>query len=470
MRELFKEHYGFSAEELTGMWGECTFVFDTNILLALYRLPKAGRDDLLTTLQVIQDRIWIPYHVALEFQRNRPVVIDEQKHIWSRVTADLDKSLATLRKDIGTHHIVQAEEMLSNVSAVFEAYKVKLTELEKEQAGVNDHDSIREQLDKLLIGRIGPKPTQPAVDAIEKEGVERFTRNAPPGFSDAKKQDNFIAQGIKYQAKFGDLHIWKQVLQEIERSALKALVFVTNDQKEDWWFEVRGKRVGPSPELKSEAFIAGADRFHMYSLSQFLIFAKETITDKISQEAIDQAEDLSEAVPALELVPRLIIRLSNTASRFQALAEVSRLARRWVGSKSKVRLSGNRLIVVSLPDDIEIGSAPNFSTIAGVDSVSWDALPDPSETPKTMSRTTIRVLLDEGTHWPPLRESISTLAEECFGGAADVRFEEDRARISVFCHHRDASRSEFLAKLSGLSGVASVSAIDTKVRVRERLV
>jgi hypothetical protein len=51
-------------------------VFDTNVLLNLYRLPD-GPDSTLKVFGQIQERLWIPHQVALEFQTNRITVISE---------------------------------------------------------------------------------------------------------------------------------------------------------------------------------------------------------------------------------------------------------------------------------------------------------------------------------------------------------------------------------------------------------
>ena len=49
--------------------GEMCFVFDTNVLLNLYRYPKDVSSEFINVLKHIQDRIWIPYNVGLELSR-----------------------------------------------------------------------------------------------------------------------------------------------------------------------------------------------------------------------------------------------------------------------------------------------------------------------------------------------------------------------------------------------------------------
>ena len=48
MREKFRFYY--QKPDFNKLWQECTFVFDTNILLNLYRYPKETSEDLIRKL------------------------------------------------------------------------------------------------------------------------------------------------------------------------------------------------------------------------------------------------------------------------------------------------------------------------------------------------------------------------------------------------------------------------------------
>ena len=45
MRNSFKEYYGLNSSELDKLWKEGIIVFDTNVLLSLYRRSQGVRDD-----------------------------------------------------------------------------------------------------------------------------------------------------------------------------------------------------------------------------------------------------------------------------------------------------------------------------------------------------------------------------------------------------------------------------------------
>ena len=74
------------------LWETAVFVFYANVLLNLYRYQSSTRDDLIKVLKKLSDRIWIPYHVGLEFGRNRLNVIAEQKKRFSEVRNAVEKS------------------------------------------------------------------------------------------------------------------------------------------------------------------------------------------------------------------------------------------------------------------------------------------------------------------------------------------------------------------------------------------
>ena len=77
MRNAIPEYLEYSDEEKKKLWENATFVFDTNVLLNLYRYSKETREALLSSMEKIKDRIWLPYQIAYEFMKNREETIYE---------------------------------------------------------------------------------------------------------------------------------------------------------------------------------------------------------------------------------------------------------------------------------------------------------------------------------------------------------------------------------------------------------
>jgi hypothetical protein len=74
MRELFRGFYSLPEREKEAAWAEGLIILDTSALLNLYRYPIPARDRLLTVLELLKDRLWLPHQAALEYQRNQPAV------------------------------------------------------------------------------------------------------------------------------------------------------------------------------------------------------------------------------------------------------------------------------------------------------------------------------------------------------------------------------------------------------------
>jgi len=66
-----------SPDVIKALWKEAIFVFDTNVLLDIYRSQPETRNLLLETLKGLENKSWLPHRVAYEFRRNRRSVIAE---------------------------------------------------------------------------------------------------------------------------------------------------------------------------------------------------------------------------------------------------------------------------------------------------------------------------------------------------------------------------------------------------------
>ena len=71
MRNSFKEYYGLSSSELDKLWKDGLIVFDTNVLLSLYRRSEDVRNDFISMMKGLKDRIWLPHQVGYEYHEHR---------------------------------------------------------------------------------------------------------------------------------------------------------------------------------------------------------------------------------------------------------------------------------------------------------------------------------------------------------------------------------------------------------------
>lgn len=304
MRRSFPEYYVPSEAQFEKLLKEGLIVLDANVLLSAYRLPRLGRDALLSTLEQLQAKLWVPYQVALEFQDNRLSVVSEQiKRFDSALQRGL-QSLAQVREEVRELEFEKRGRPLSDetLKAHLDAAETELRKLiDGARAGEPElslRDEIRPRIDRLLEGRVGPPPNdQSTVDALSKEAEKRFASFVPPGFKDAdksQKPDRALrhARGLRFERRFGDYYLWQQTIDYVKENNCRAVLFVTSDHKEDWWQVVGGKTIGPLPALVSEMAVrADCPLFWMYNLERFLDQAKEHLGAQVSAAALSEVRE-----------------------------------------------------------------------------------------------------------------------------------------------------------------------------------
>gem|GEM_PF-6497926 len=131
-----------------------------------------------------------------------------------------------------------------------------------------------------------------------KAGEERFKKNIPPGYKDAGKSKNgedthFYYDGLHYERQYGDLILWKQLISKANIPEIEAVIFITDDSKEDWWYILssNGKKIiGPLAELQAEIFReSNISNFHMYGTSMFLKDGKSNLSVEVEASSIEDA-------------------------------------------------------------------------------------------------------------------------------------------------------------------------------------
>lgn len=279
MQKEFSSYYSPSAEDLDKLWSESLVVLDTNVLLDLYRVPEATRAKILDMLSRWKDQLWIPYHVGLEFHGRRLQVISsahkESSKTIENIRLNFDRFRATVEEmklqDRGHPDIV---EQLDDAQLISDEILEKAKGSLAGQLAPGAVDEILPKIDELFAGRVGAPPAGPdALAAIYTEGAKRYSAKMGPGFEDAGKdkgeRPKFMAGGLTYEIQYGDLVIWKQMLAHAKETGTKNVLFITKDEKEDWWLIINKERVGPLPELRDEMKVhGGVDRFWMYTLNE----------------------------------------------------------------------------------------------------------------------------------------------------------------------------------------------------------
>ncbi|WEX88157.1 PIN-like domain-containing protein [Sinorhizobium garamanticum] len=298
MKSTFSEFYKPTDNELKTLWKEGLFVIDANVVLHFYRYPVTARDDLLKALSKVGDRLWMPFQAALEYQRKRLDIIAEQKKAFETISNDLDSAVGKIEALFNSRHpLIEPGPLVTSIRELVTSYTEALQPLSDRQPAVHESDTIRDQIDALLAGRVGEEPSKESVEKICVEGIERYERKIPPGFMDIKKEDAFYFRGTKYETKYGDLLLWRQIIEKAKEHSCKSLILITDDTKEDWWQTISGKTIGPLPALKAEIkSAAGVENFHMYTTENFLRFSDKYLHADIDPKSIEQVAEINEAV------------------------------------------------------------------------------------------------------------------------------------------------------------------------------
>lgn len=310
MRNMFPQYDDVVESDFTDAWHDAIFVFDTNVLLDLYRYQENTKEELLSVLGQISERVWIPYQVALEFQRNRKKVMLDQDKRFIDVERVVMKAKEDLVSDLGNldlekrHSVIDPKPLLDGFDRIVSEFVSSLRSLRKEQRNRSRPDSIKERLEKLFDGKVGSPPqSQEAIDRLYETAEVRYKAKLPPGYRDEVKGKKKVDDGehldgcITYKRKYGDFLMWDQTLSYAKSISARALIFVTNDQSDDWWriIESNGpKTIGPRPELIEEARrLGGLSTFLMYTPERFLGFANTMLKIKVSETALTEIREVA---------------------------------------------------------------------------------------------------------------------------------------------------------------------------------
>lgn len=305
MKNLFPGQYRPSNDDLAVIWKNGTFVFDTNVLLNLYSYPESLREIFISVLEKISGRSWIPYHVALEFHRNRFARIKQANtpllNLRDRIrttSEELEAEIKDIEFEKRNTGVDNLEERLQSVKQATAQLAEALDKACERLPKIGLDDPIAQRLSTLFEKNVGlPPKDQTSLDLLIQDGSDRYEKRIPPGFKDAKekKEVKYFDREITYPAMFGDLIIWRQTIGYAKENNLKNVIFVTGDRKEDWWNIVEKKTLGPLPDLVRE-FIekANVERFWIYTADQFLKYAETYLSAKeVTPETVEQVREIS---------------------------------------------------------------------------------------------------------------------------------------------------------------------------------
>lgn len=275
MRHAFPEWYSHDEDTIRKIVTEGTIALDANVLLHLYRLGEHQREEVLTVLKLdkVRSRLWLPYQVGVEYHRNRLKVAYTQAKVYKDLAEDLQKDFRQMKSkiDFAISDADVRQEALKSLEKARITLSGRIDKLGAKHVidydDVRTADPVRGALDGIFASpnQIGKKPDD--LEARIEESRKRYAAETPPGYADAK------GKASKPHPE-GDYLVWRELLDHAT-SGNQAILFVTNDKKEDWYqLDERNQIIGPRIELTQEMGEASQHPYHQTTLDGFLRLAK----------------------------------------------------------------------------------------------------------------------------------------------------------------------------------------------------
>lgn len=221
------------------------FVLDTNSLLAPF---QTGKDDIEKIRKIYEkliseNRLYIPEHVIKEFAENRSSKISD-------LYTNIDNSISSLPSLKAFEYPILGElesykalkETRESILELVRKYKEHLVDLKVGVTNWNWSDPVT-----LMYSKTFPENSILKItvgdDELISEYNDRIKFNMPPGNKDKSKPTNAI----------GDFVIWKTIL-ELGKKEKKDIVFISNDEKNDWVLKGNQKTISTKYELVHEFY------------------------------------------------------------------------------------------------------------------------------------------------------------------------------------------------------------------------
>ncbi|EHF1753118.1 hypothetical protein J0S04_002820, partial [Enterococcus faecalis] len=287
LKELFPEFYQskLDMKDLSSE-SENLLVLDTNYLLDIIQLPTTVSKKYIEALEKVKENIYIPYLVALEFNFKKSSLKKGKIKKIRKYKNEIEQSVVNINKKINEIDLVDKEEkeiFTNELLTMTEDYLAELKKVIDSKVSsmiTEEENELYERLISVIENKVGNKYSQEWIDEIEKEGEERYKQNIPPGFNDSSKEDEIdslrMYGDIKYCRKYGDLIIWKDIIEYSKEYTKmgKKVVFITNDgkakQKRDLLYKVDDFTVGPNIHLMNELYMESNKELHILNNLRFV--------------------------------------------------------------------------------------------------------------------------------------------------------------------------------------------------------
>ncbi|HGM6414771.1 TPA: PIN-like domain-containing protein [Stenotrophomonas maltophilia] len=319
MKNIFPGFYGPTEAESEKLWAEALFVLDSSVLLRLYEVPERTRQETFAAFEKLGDRLWVPHQAALEYHRNRERTIGIAKGRVEEALKPMQDALEAFMTSANSVKLAErgyqtASDRLTDLKAAADEVMQAAQAAIASHVAINGNDPVRDELGRLLDGKVGAAPTEEELAQWTKDAAQRFTHRMGPGHLDETKMKNptYMMDGLIFDKRYADVYVWKETIARASDANVTSVVMITNDSKPDWWKKTDYGVVGPLPEICAEIRKEAAlENYWMYDLNGFMSEAETRLQVSVSATTLS---DVAETSPFLlaEKEVRASIELWNT--------------------------------------------------------------------------------------------------------------------------------------------------------------
>ncbi len=246
-------------ETISDIKDEALIILDANVLLLPFTTDVKNVEAIKELYQalVANDQIFLPAQAVREYLDNR-----------AKKLADINESLQKKSNQsfgfVGAHPLLGSLEQYQEVLALeaglkdaIKAYQKQIRETLTAVQAWGWNDPVSKMYHEVLSERV-LNEDELNLEEISQDLARRNKLKLPPGYKDGGKEQN----------QAGDLLIWHELL-NLAIARNKHVIFVSGDEKADWWHQSGKAALYPRFELVDE-FREKTDgrSFHILSLSK----------------------------------------------------------------------------------------------------------------------------------------------------------------------------------------------------------
>lgn len=244
---------------------DCLVVLDTNVLVLPYGVGKDSLETIKSTYQLLikSKRLVVPGQVAREFADVRSRKLAE---LHQRLSKKRDGFSAPVHEEYPLLKALPEYTDLAKIEREIHEkanlYRKALNALIERVRDWSWNDPVSELYGQLFDDSVvfDFDLNDAEMTRIESDLESRHLHNIPPGYKDRAKDDRGI----------GDLLIWNSIL-KLGAQHSRHVLFVSADEKADWWHQSENLALYPRYELVDEfRRFSGGKSFHIVRFSKFL--------------------------------------------------------------------------------------------------------------------------------------------------------------------------------------------------------